>query len=52
MRAVCAASVEGALPAVADHDAKLRTAPVDTRTADCVRADSQISKNEENQQQG
>ena len=51
MRAVCAASVEGALPAVADHGATLRTAPVDTRT-DCVRADSQISKNKQNQRQG
>jgi hypothetical protein len=52
MRAVCAASVEGALPAVVSHDAKLRTAPVDTRTTDCVRADSQISKNKQNQKQG
>src|SRR5215210_5669676 len=52
MRAVCAASVEGALPAVVSHDATLRTAPVDTRTACCVRADSQISKNKQNQRQG
>jgi aromatic-L-amino-acid decarboxylase len=36
---------------VADHGAKLRTAPVDART-DCVRADSQISKNKQNQKQG
>jgi hypothetical protein len=52
MRAVYAASVEGALPAVVSHGAKLRTAPVDTRPADCVRADSQISKNRQNQKQG
>jgi hypothetical protein len=51
MRAVCAASVEGALPAVVSHEPTLRTAPVDTRH-DCVRADSQISKNRQNQQQG
>ena len=51
MRAVCAASDEGALPAVVSHGAKLRTAPVDTR-ADCVRADSQISKNKQNHRQG
>jgi len=52
MRAVCAASVEGALPAVVSHDAKLRAAPVDTHTADRVRVDSQISKNKQNQKQG
>ena len=51
MRAVCAASVEGALPAVVSHGATLRTAPVDTR-ADCVRADPQIPKNKQNQKQG
>jgi hypothetical protein len=51
MRAVCAASGEGALPAVVSHEPTLRTAPVDTRD-DCVRADSQISKNRQNQQQG
>jgi hypothetical protein len=51
MRAVCAASVEGALPEVVSHGAKLRTAPVDTRT-DCVRADSQFSKNKQKQRQG
>ena len=52
MRAVYAASDEGALPAVVSHGAKLRTAPVDTRIADCVRADSRISKSEQNQRQG
>ena len=52
MRAVCAASVEGALPAVADHGANLRTAPVDAHTADCGRADSQFSKNRQEQRQG
>ena len=51
MRAVYAASVEGALPAVVSHDATLRAAPVDAPT-DCVRADSQISKNKQNQRQG
>src|SRR5439155_18579310 len=51
MRAVCAASVEGALPAVVGHGATLRTAPVDTR-ADYVRADSQLSKNKQDQRQG
>jgi AraC-like DNA-binding protein len=51
MRAVCAASVEGALPAVVSHEPTLRTAPVDTRDH-CVRADSQISKNRKNQRQG
>ena len=50
-RAVYAASDEGALPAVVSHEPTLRTAPVDTRT-DCVRADSQISKNKQNQRQG
>jgi hypothetical protein len=52
MRAVYAASVEGALPAVADHGATLRRAPVGTRTADCMRADSQFSKNKQDQRQG
>jgi hypothetical protein len=52
MRAVYAASDEGALPAVVSHGAKLRTAPVDTHNADCVRANSQISKNTQNQRQG
>ncbi len=52
MRAVYAASIEGALPAVVSHGAKLRTAPVDTHTADCGRANSQISKNKQNQKQG
>ena len=51
MRAVYAASEPGALPAAVSHGAKLRTAPVDTRD-DCVRADSQISKNKKNQRQG
>jgi hypothetical protein len=51
MRAVCAASDEGALPAVVSHEPTLRTAPVDARD-DCVRADSQISKNSQNQKQG
>jgi hypothetical protein len=51
MRAVYAASVEGALPAVVSHDPTLRTAPVDTRD-DCLRADSQISKSKQNQSQG
>ena len=51
MRAVYAASDEGALPAVVSHQPTLRTAPVDTRT-DCVRADSQFSKNKQNQKQG
>jgi hypothetical protein len=52
MRAVYAASDNGALPAVVSHDATLRTAPVDTHSADYVRADSQFSKNKENQRQG
>jgi hypothetical protein len=52
MRAVCAASVEGALPAVVSHEPTLRTAPVDTHSADCVRADSQISKNGKDRRQG
>ena len=52
MRAVYAASDEGALPAVVSHGAKLRTAPVNTHNADGVRADSQISKNRQKQQQG
>ena len=47
MRAVCAASDEGALPAVVSHGATLRTAPVGALT-DCVRADTQISKNRNN----
>jgi hypothetical protein len=51
MRALYGASTEGALPAVVSHEPTLRTAPVDTRH-DCVRADSQISKNRHNQQQG
>ena len=51
MRAVYAASIEGALPAVVSHGPTLRTAPVDTRP-DCERADSQISKNKQNQEQG
>jgi hypothetical protein len=51
MRAVCAASEQGALPAVVSHEPTLRTAPVDTRD-DFVRADSQISKNKQNQRQG
>jgi hypothetical protein len=52
MRAVYAASIKGALPAVVSHGAKLRTAPVDTHTAECVRAKSQISKDKQNQRQG
>jgi hypothetical protein len=52
MRAAYAASDEGALPAVVSHGAKLRTAPVDTHNADRVRANSQISKNKQNQRQG
>jgi hypothetical protein len=52
MRAVYAASELGALPAVVSHDATLPTAPVDTHSADCVRADSQLSKNKDNQRQG
>jgi len=52
MRAVYAASVEGALPAVVSHEPTLRTAPVDNALTDCVWADSQISKNRGNQQQG
>jgi hypothetical protein len=51
MRAVCAVSDDGALPAVVSHDATLRAAPVNTRT-DYVRADSRFSKNEQNQRQG
>jgi hypothetical protein len=51
MRAVDAASAEGALPAVVSHEPTLRTAPVDTRD-DYARADSQISKNRQNQSQG
>jgi hypothetical protein len=51
MRAVYAASEEGALPAVVSHQPTLRTTPVDTRD-DCVRAGSQISKNKQNQKQG
>src|SRR5438128_3616471 len=52
MRAVYAASDAGALPAVVSHGAKLRTAPVDTRRADCARADSQLSKNKRDRMQG
>lgn len=52
MRAVYAASVEGALPAVVSHDTTLRTAPVDVALTDYVRANSQISRNRQNQQQG
>ncbi len=51
MRAVYAASDEGALPAVVSHQPTLRTAPVDTRT-DYPRAGSQLSKNKQNQRQG
>lgn len=51
MRAVYAASERGALPAVVSHGATLRAAPVDAPT-DCVRADSQFSKNKQNQRQG
>jgi hypothetical protein len=51
MRAVYAASDEGALPAVVSHHPTPRTAPVDTRH-DCVRADSQFSKNKQHQRQG
>ena len=51
MRAVYAASDEGALPAVVSHEPTLRTAPVDTR-ADYVRADSRFSKNKQDQRQG
>ncbi len=51
MRAVYAASDGGALPAVVSHGATVRAAPVDALT-DCVRADSQISKNRQNQRQG
>jgi hypothetical protein len=51
MRAVEAASVEGALPAVVSHEPTLRTAPADTRDH-CVRADSQISNNDKDQSQG
>jgi len=51
MRALYGASDEGALPAVVGHDTTLRTAPVDTRH-DCVRADSQFSKNDKNHRQG
>jgi hypothetical protein len=52
MRAVYAASDEGALPAVVSHQPTLRTAPVGNALTDCVRAGSQISKNRQNQQQG
>jgi hypothetical protein len=52
MRGVCAASEAGALPAVVSHGATLRAAPVDTHTTDCMWADSQVSKNEQNQRQG
>jgi hypothetical protein len=52
MRAVYAASDEGALPAVVSHDTTLRTAPVDVALTDYVWADSQISKNKQNQKQG
>jgi hypothetical protein len=51
MRAVCAASVEGALPAVASHDATVRAASVNAHT-DRARADSQFSKNKQKQRQG
>ena len=51
MRAVDAASDEGALPAVVSHEPTLRTAPVDIRD-DCVWVDSQISKNGQNRKQG
>jgi hypothetical protein len=52
MRAVYAASVHGALPAVVSHEPTLRTAPVDTHHADSRWADSQISKNDKDQRQG
>lgn len=52
MRALYGASNAGALPAVASHEPTLRTAPVDTRAVDCVRAGSQFSKNNNNQKQG
>ena len=52
MRAVYAASVEGALLAVVSHQPTLRTAPVDNALSDCLWADSQISKNSQNQHQG
>ncbi len=52
MRAVYAASDEGALPAVVSHQPTLRTTPVNTRTDDCGRAGSQFSKNKPNQKQG
>jgi hypothetical protein len=53
MRAVCAASIEGALPAVVSHDANVPAAPVDTRTHS-VRANpqfqfSQFSKSKQDQ---
>jgi hypothetical protein len=51
MRAVDAASDEGALPAVVSHEPTLRTAPVDARDHR-VRTDSQISKTRQNQRQG
>jgi acyl-CoA dehydrogenase len=51
MRAVYAASDDGALPAAVSHGAKLRAAPVDIRP-DWVRADSHFSKNKQNQRQG
>jgi len=51
MRAVYAASNAGALPAVVSHGATLRAAPVDALT-DFARADSQFSKNNQNQKQG
>lgn len=52
MRAVYAASVEGALPAVVSHTPTLRSAPVGVALTDYVRADSQISKNGKNDTQG
>ena len=52
MRAVEAASVRGALPAVVSHAPTLRTAPVDIALTDYVRADSQISKNGKVERQG
>lgn len=51
MRAVYAASAEGALPAVVSHEPTLRTAPVDSRDH-YMRADPRFSKNKNNQKQG
>lgn len=51
MRAVYAASDEGALPAVVSHRPTLRTAPVDTHS-DWLWADFRFSKNDRNQREG